>query len=150
MYRIPIVNYLSPKGERLVSRPERALDADTIGRLTSGSYPYNMRSLAAHRERRHKLYMPEQLPVLMPISACGLVRNSSSTRVVRRPEASRSVRAPLQPVQDTTYRYMLAHVSQSGKRVYACGRRSFLSSAEADESPERIFYGTKKGCSLPT
>ena len=58
------------RGLHLTCTLARNRKVDTRGRLTSGNYPYNFRSLAAHTERRHKLYMPEQLPTHVPICAC--------------------------------------------------------------------------------
>jgi hypothetical protein len=60
---------LKRRGLHLTRTLARSRKVDTTGRLTSGNYPYNFRSLAAHRERRHKFYMPEQLPAHLPISA---------------------------------------------------------------------------------
>jgi hypothetical protein len=97
---------------------------DALGRATSGSYPYDVRSLAAHVSRAFKLYERRPLPVSLPRYACGLVRNVSSRQEKRRPEASLSMRAPLQPVQDTTYETILAQVSKSGKGVRL--RKPFL------------------------
>ena len=62
--------WLKPRGLQLVRTLARGWETATLGRLTSGNYPYYAhRRIAAHMERRHKLYMPGTLPFLMPIHA---------------------------------------------------------------------------------